>query len=165
MCKSSVKLRQRIPHGGPIMIKTLPVMGHLPLFMTWRTFSHILISLNGGRQVHNLQPNLDHFWNVSTIQRLSIHGATQAFKIFRNSQSNKSNPIQYNKRYKEIRCPVRSSVSLYYNDRSGATQWRSWLSHCATSRKVATSIPIGIFHWHNHSSRNMALGSTHSLTE
>ena len=31
----------------------------------------------------------------------------------------------------------------------GGTQWRSWLRHCATSRKVAGSIPdcvIGIFH-------------------
>jgi len=32
--------------------------------------------------------------------------------------------------------------------------WRSWLRHCATSRKVAGSIPdgvIGIFHCHNPS--------------
>jgi hypothetical protein len=31
------------------------------------------------------------------------------------------------------------------------TRWRSWLMHCATSRKVAGSIPdgvIGICHWH-----------------
>jgi len=31
----------------------------------------------------------------------------------------------------------------------GGTRWRSWLRHCATSRKVAGSIPdgvIGIFH-------------------
>jgi hypothetical protein len=31
----------------------------------------------------------------------------------------------------------------------GGTPWRSWLRHCATSRKVAGSIPdgvIGIFH-------------------
>ena len=31
----------------------------------------------------------------------------------------------------------------------GSTRWRSWLSHCATSLKVAGSIPdgvIGIFH-------------------
>ena len=38
---------------------------------------------------------------------------------------------------------------------------RSWLRHCATSRKVAGSIPdgvIGIFHWHNPSGRTMALG-------
>jgi hypothetical protein len=26
------------------------------------------------------------------------------------------------------------------------TRWRSWLRHCATSRKVAGSIPDGIFH-------------------
>ena len=34
------------------------------------------------------------------------------------------------------------------------TGWRSWLRHCATSRKVAGSIPdgvIGIFLWHNPS--------------
>jgi hypothetical protein len=32
----------------------------------------------------------------------------------------------------------------------GGTRWRSWFRHCATSRKVAGSIPdglIGIFHW------------------
>ena len=47
-------------------------------------------------------------------------------------------------------------------------QWRSWLRHCAPSRQVAVSIPdgiIGIFHWHNPTSRTMALGSTHPLTE
>jgi hypothetical protein len=46
------------------------------------------------------------------------------------------------------------------------TRWRSWLRHCATSRKVMSSIPdgvIGIFHWHNPSGRTMAVGST--LTE
>jgi hypothetical protein len=45
---------------------------------------------------------------------------------------------------------------------------RSWLRHCATSRKVAGSIPdgvIGIFHWHNPFGRTMALGSTQPLTE
>ena len=38
-------------------------------------------------------------------------------------------------------------------DRKG-TRRRSWLRHCATSRKGAGSIPggvIGIFHWHNPS--------------
>ena len=32
----------------------------------------------------------------------------------------------------------------------GGTPWRSWLRHCATSRKVAGLIPIGVtgyFHW------------------
>jgi hypothetical protein len=45
---------------------------------------------------------------------------------------------------------------------------RSWLRHCATSRKVAASIPdgvIGIFHWHNLSGRTMALRSTQPLKE
>jgi len=46
--------------------------------------------------------------------------------------------------------------------------WHSWLRHCATSRKVACLLPyrvIRIFHWHNPSSRTMALGLTLSLTE
>ena len=37
--------------------------------------------------------------------------------------------------------------SLTFED--GGTRWRSWLRHCATSRKVSGSIPdgvIGIFH-------------------
>ena len=36
----------------------------------------------------------------------------------------------------------------------GGTRWRSWLGHCATSRKVAGSFTdgvIGNFHWHNPS--------------
>jgi len=48
------------------------------------------------------------------------------------------------------------------------TRWLSWLRHCATSRKVAGSIPdgvIGIFHLHDPSGRTMALGSTQPLTE
>jgi hypothetical protein len=43
----------------------------------------------------------------------------------------------------------------------GGTRFRTWLNHCATSRKVAGSIPdgvIGIFHLHNPSGRTMALG-------
>jgi hypothetical protein len=46
--------------------------------------------------------------------------------------------------------------------------WRSWLRHCATSRKVAGSIPdgvTGIFYWHNPSGRTMALGMTQPLRE
>jgi len=38
---------------------------------------------------------------------------------------------------------------------------RTLIYHCATSPKVAGSIPDGviwIFHWHNHSGRIMALG-------
>jgi len=46
--------------------------------------------------------------------------------------------------------------------------WRSRLRHCATSRKIAGSIPdgvIGFFHWHNPSGRTMALRLTQALTE
>jgi hypothetical protein len=48
------------------------------------------------------------------------------------------------------------------------TRWRSWLRHCATSRKVTGSIPSGvneILHWHNFSGKTMALGLTQPLTE
>ena len=45
----------------------------------------------------------------------------------------------------------------------GATWWCSCLRHCTTSRKVA-GIP-GICHWHNPSSRAIALGSAQPLTE
>ena len=50
----------------------------------------------------------------------------------------------------------------------GVTRWRSWLRHCATSRKVAASIPDGVvenFLWYNPSGRTMALGLTQLLTE
>ena len=48
------------------------------------------------------------------------------------------------------------------------SRWRSCLRQCATSRKVAGSIPDGvirIFHWRNPSGHTMALGSTQPLTE
>ena len=43
-----------------------------------------------------------------------------------------------------------------------------WLRCCATNRKVAGSIPVGVirtFHWHNPSDRSMAVGSIQPLTE
>ena len=61
------------------------------------------------------------------------------------------------------------SLGLWLNTPNiWGTRWRSWLRHCATSRKVAGSVPdgvIGIFHWHNPSCCTMALGSTQPLTE
>ena len=59
-------------------------------------------------------------------------------------------------------------IHIYIYIYTGHTRWRSWLRHCASSRKVAGSIPdsvIGFFHWHNPSDRIMALGSTQRLTE
>jgi hypothetical protein len=55
-----------------------------------------------------------------------------------------------------------------YTKNSRDTRWRSCLMHCNTNRKVAGSIPdgvIGVFHGHDPSGRNMALGSTQPLTE
>jgi hypothetical protein len=59
-------------------------------------------------------------------------------------------------------------VYLLFNICGTFIQRRSWLRHCATSRKVAGSIPdvvIGIFPWHNPSGGTMALGSNQPLTE
>ena len=61
-----------------------------------------------------------------------------------------------------------NNKSYYYKHMVWSTRWRSWLRYCATSRKVAGSIPDGvieIFHWHNPSDRTMAVGSTQPLTE
>ena len=62
----------------------------------------------------------------------------------------------------------RSGLILTDVTQPRGTRWRSWLRHCATSRKVAGSIHDGvieIFHWHNPSGRTMALGLTQPLTE
>jgi hypothetical protein len=67
--------------------------------------------------------------------------------------------------YHDILGCVRKSL---YQIQLCGSRWLSWLRHCATSRKVAGSIPecvIGIFHWHNSSGRSMALGLTLPLTE
>ena len=48
------------------------------------------------------------------------------------------------------------------------SQYLIFLWNCATSQKVAGSIPDGvirIFHWHNPSGRTVALGLTQPLTE
>ena len=63
-------------------------------------------------------------------------------------------------RYREANCTD--------NRRHSCATWRSWLRHCATSRKVAGSIPDGVTgncRWHNPSGRIVALGSTQPLTE
>ena len=55
------------------------------------------------------------------------------------------------------------TVVLYYDTASLCNR-----GHCATSRKVAGSIPgdvNGIFNWYNPSGPTMALGSTQPVTE
>jgi len=59
-------------------------------------------------------------------------------------------------------------INVAYSSKSRGTRWRSWLRHCATSRKVAGSIPdyiIKIFLWHNPSDRTTALGFIQLLKE
>jgi hypothetical protein len=63
---------------------------------------------------------------------------------------------------------VRISSTSFQKPSSINKRWRSWLRHCATSRKLAGSIPdgiTGIFHWHNPSRCNMALGLIQPLIE
>jgi hypothetical protein len=71
-------------------------------------------------------------------------------------------------------CPIKLTYNLYLIISKSKCEvrrsmwWRSWLTHCATSRKVTGSIPngvTGIFHWHNPSSCIMAVGLTQPLTE
>jgi len=57
----------------------------------------------------------------------------------------------------QLNCPLHVSRS---------TQWRSWLRHRDTSRKVVGSIPdgvTGVLQGYNPSGRTMALGSTQPL--
>ena len=94
---------------------------------------------------------------------LSFHGHPPTF------QRNTVNPLQGQNESPPAHnhIPCCSSQYRQYSNMCG-TRWCSWLRHCVTIRKVAGSIPygvIGIFHWHNPSSRSMALGSTQSLTE
>jgi hypothetical protein len=60
-----------------------------------------------------------------------------------------------------------SRMSLLIKFTSVNTQYRSWLRHYATSRKVEVSSPdeVDFFNVPNPSSRIMALGSTQPLTE
>jgi len=78
----------------------------------------------------------------------------------------------------QLLLPVRCSLSTLLSDchillcisawkAIVVLNWRSWLRHCATSRKVAGSISdvVGIFHWHNPSGHTMPLGLTQPPTE
>ena len=77
------------------------------------------------------------------------------------------NRTQIHKRLRH--CHVLINNDTFSSGAGGrSTGWRSWMRHCATSRKVAGSIPDGvieIFHWRNPSGRTMALGLTQPLTE
>jgi len=69
----------------------------------------------------------------------------------------------FNSAFKGLRELIFPPIFIYCG-----TRWRSWLRHCATSRKVAGSIPdgvTGILHWRNPFGPTMALEYTQPLTE
>jgi hypothetical protein len=64
--------------------------------------------------------------------------------------------------------PYKKRCRLHYRLLFVIQRWCSWLRHCATSRKVAGSIPdciAGVFRWYNPSGRTMAQGLTQPITE
>jgi len=73
----------------------------------------------------------------------------------------------------DVKCPAYVSRTRAWTEFSSymylwwGTWLCGWLRHCATSWKVAGSIPdsVGIFHWLNPSGHTMALGLTQPRTE
>ena len=67
---------------------------------------------------------------------------------------------------KPVCCLRMFSKPIYFPNK---LRWcRNWSRHCATSRKVAGSIPdgvTGIFRWYNLSGRPIAVQATQPLTE
>jgi hypothetical protein len=71
-------------------------------------------------------------------------------------------------RMNAVHKPVDKHRNLNSHSEDWGSRWCSWLRHCATSWKVAGSIPdgvTGILQWLNPSGRIVALGSTQPLTE
>jgi hypothetical protein len=63
---------------------------------------------------------------------------------------------------------MRYVLCEYYYMLDWGTRWRSWLSHSASSRKVAGLIPVGVIgicRLLNPCGCTMALGSTQPVTE
>jgi hypothetical protein len=116
---------------------------------------------------HSFLPNPASSWTVlshpedggGTFLRTSEHSPTTRLRNKRKLSNSESKAVS------------RTHTHRHYNDLKiilGGTRWRSWLRHCATSRKVASSVSVGvfgIFHLLNPSGRTMALGSTQPLTE
>jgi len=108
-------------------------------------------------------------------------GLWQETSISYNNNNNNNNNTPYSDAPQAIIYPETDGFAVAIQDDQNqklreallggkGTRWRNWLRHCATSRKVAGSIPdgvIGIFHWHTHnpSGRTMVLGSTEPLIE
>jgi hypothetical protein len=75
-----------------------------------------------------------------------------------------------NIRYERVLCDwiQRDTFTSSTKGIEGGTRLRSWLRHCATSRKATGLIPdgvIGIFYWQNPCCRTMTLGLSRPPTE
>jgi len=98
------------------------------------------------------------FWRVFLGNRVFVPVAT-VVKVSRRRQKLVHWTGLKHSRRKKNHINWRNITKLFISN--GGTRWRSWLRHCATSGKVAGSIPsgvIGIFHWHNPSCRTVTLG-------
>jgi len=98
-----------------------------------------------GLQSGTPPPPRVHFWHIyiyihtHTHTHAPYHLHHHVSKVFRFI-------LNLHQRDTYIRENICISIHIYIY---GGTRWRSWLRHCATSRKVAGSIPdgvIGFFH-------------------
>jgi hypothetical protein len=114
---------------------------------------------------HNLVARVMLWWRHTPVGTVdSFHG----YKTVTSRDGGFCSALSY---FQQWQTPLTHRKSFWCNICSWqymwGTRWRSWLMHCARSRKVAGSIPygvIGTFHWHNPSDRTVALGSTQPLT-
>ena len=95
--------------------------------------------------------------------KFPIHNKSSSYLSSTNYEYNINHGISKKNQYMKL-CKVQLSIIFIFINNlfltSVGSRWRSGLRHCATSRKVAGSIPngvIGIFHGHNPSGPTVAL--------
>ena len=129
----------------------------------------VFIVVTGGPTAGD-PPTVNHKWNIiKIVYRISQWQSSQVWNLrhhyfyvsyFRATHA----VLLFRYMFLSRKYAFISDISRYPESKL----WRSWLRHCATSWKVAGSIPdvvIGIFHWHNPSGLTMALGLTQPLKE
>ena len=138
-----------MPHVSRIRVK--------PGFM-YKYHCHLQSYFNTEQRHHSYW--YQYYWRVST-GKMNSPNYDQSFSF----------ETQKAKSMKVFRLSLVHTASINILPTSlttGGTRWRSWLRHCARSRKVAGSIPddvVAIFHWHNPSGCTVALGLTQPLTK
>ena len=152
---------------GSQLVKKFPAFYGTRKFVTAFTSAHHLF-VSWARSIQSIPLPHPTFWR-SILIFCPIYA--WVFQVVSFPQVSAQNPL-YTSLSLLYTCYIlhlsRSSRFDGWPNRVQITQWRSWLRHCTTSRKVVGSISEGvieIFHWHNPSSRTMALGSTQLLAE